>query len=82
MLLCGGRLVGRLDKPLLHVSVGQVPVECKPLLIDEPKPLRVSIVTLFRDGRMIGLRPTAMLFKEPAMKPFSTLPGRELPRER
>ena len=53
-----------------------------PPLIDEPKPLRVSIVTLFRDGRMIGLRPTAMLFKEPELKPFSVLPGRALERER
>lgn len=55
-----------------------------PMLLDVPKPLRVSMVALFRDPRIIGLRPTAMLFKEPALAPLSTLqlPGQALPRER
>ena len=55
-----------------------------PMLLDVPKPLRVSMVALFRDPRIIGLRPTAMLFKEPALVPLSTLqlPGRALARER
>lgn len=51
-------------------------------LIDEPKPLRVSIVVLFRNGLIVGLTPTAMLFKEPALTPLPAIPGRALPRER
>jgi outer membrane protein assembly factor BamB len=53
-----------------------------PPLIDEPQPMRVSIVVLFRNGLAIGLTPAAMLFKEPALTPFTTVPGRALPRER
>ena len=53
-----------------------------PPLIAEPAPLRVAIVVVFRDGQVIGLRPTEMLFKEPALVPLTTLPGRPLPRER
>jgi hypothetical protein len=51
-------------------------------LIDAPKPLRVSVVTLFRDGRLVGLRPSAMLYTEPALAPLQSVPGRVLPRER
>jgi outer membrane protein assembly factor BamB len=51
-------------------------------LVDTPKPLRVSIVALFRDGRLVALRPTTMLFEEPALAPLQSLPGRPLPRER
>ena len=50
-------------------------------LIDEPAPFRVSVVVVFRDGQAMGLRSTAMLFKEPALAPFTALPGRSLPRE-
>ena len=53
-----------------------------PPLIDDPQPMRVSIVVLFRNGLAIGLTPTARLFKEPALTPFTTVPGRALPRER
>ena len=53
-----------------------------PPLIDEPKPLRVSIVVLFRNGLIVGLTPTAMLFKEPALAPLPAIPGRALSRER
>lgn len=51
-------------------------------LLAAPRPLSVSIVTLFRDGQLIGLRPTTMLFKEPPLAPLTTLPGRALERER
>jgi outer membrane protein assembly factor BamB len=51
-------------------------------LIDEPAPFRVSIVAIFRDGQAMGLRSTAMLFKEPPLAPFTALPGRALPREK
>jgi len=53
-----------------------------PPLIDEPRPLRVAIIALFQEGRIIGLRPTAMLFKDPALAPLTSLPGKELPLER
>lgn len=53
-----------------------------PPLLGQPKPRGVSIVTLFRDGQLIGLRPTATLFKEPALAPLQSLPGLPLPRER
>ena len=50
-------------------------------LIDAPAPYRVAIVAVFRDGQVFGLRPTEMLFKEPAPVPLTVLPGRPLPRE-
>lgn len=52
-----------------------------PPLIDDPKPFAVSIVMVFRDGQMIGLRSTEMLFREPAVVPITVLPGRALARE-
>lgn len=52
-----------------------------PPLIDEPKPFAVSIVLVFRDGQMIGLRSTEMLFREAAVVPLTVLPGRALARE-
>ena len=52
-----------------------------PPLIDSPRPFAVSIVVVFRDGQVFGLRSTAMLLKEPALVPFTALPGRALPRE-
>jgi outer membrane protein assembly factor BamB len=52
-----------------------------PPLIDIPRPFAVSIVVVFRDGQVFGLRSTELLLKEPALVPFTTLPGRVLPRE-
>ena len=52
-----------------------------PPLIDNPRPFAVSIVLVFRDGQMIGLRSTEMLFREPAAVPLTALPGRALSRE-
>jgi outer membrane protein assembly factor BamB len=50
-------------------------------LIDPPAPFRVAIVVVFRDGQVVGLKPTGMLFKEPPPTRPTTLPGRQLPRE-
>lgn len=50
-------------------------------LIDKPAPYRVSIVAVFRDGQVFGLRSTEMLFKEVVPVPLTTLPGRSVPRE-
>ena len=52
-----------------------------PPLIDTPQPLAVSIVVVFRDGQVFGLRSTEMMLKEPALLPFTALPGRVLSRE-
>lgn len=54
-----------------------------PPLIDEHlKPFRVAMVVIMRDGRVIAVRPTAMMFEEPpAGKPLATLPGRPVTRE-
>ena len=41
------------------------------------------MVVITRDGRVIGLKPSAMLLPEPALLPIPTeLPGRRLERER
>jgi hypothetical protein len=52
-----------------------------PPLIAESAPLRVTIVVVLREGQVIGLRPTEMLFKDAPLVPLATLPGRALPRE-
>jgi outer membrane protein assembly factor BamB len=52
-----------------------------PLIDPVLKPYRVAIVAITRDGRVIGLRPQAMLFEEPPLAPLQSLPGRRLPRE-
>jgi outer membrane protein assembly factor BamB len=50
-------------------------------LVDLPEPFRVNIVVLLRDGRILGLRSTAMLFRSPPPVPLAALPGRPLARE-
>jgi outer membrane protein assembly factor BamB len=52
-----------------------------PLLDDHVTPFRVAIVTITRDGLVEGLRPTAMMFREPAVTPVAGYPGRALARE-
>ena len=52
-----------------------------PLIDPMLRPFRTSIVVILRDGRVTALRPTAMLFKEPALTPLAALPGRPLQRE-
>ena len=58
-------------------------LEGAPLIDPLLKPYQVAMVVITRDGRVIGLTPTAMLLVEPANVPFSLeLPGRRLERER
>lgn len=52
-----------------------------PLIDTTPRPFEVALVTLTRDGRMTALRPTKLMFPDPALAPLLKLPGRELPRE-
>lgn len=52
-----------------------------PMIDRSPKPFDVAVVALTRDGRMHALRPTGLMFPDPALVPLAKLPGRELPRE-
>jgi outer membrane protein assembly factor BamB len=75
-----------LGETLTPVSTWSAPPEVElqgPPLIDEHlKAFRVAIVVIMRDGRVTGLRPTAMTFPEPPAGTLLTLPGRTLPFER
>jgi outer membrane protein assembly factor BamB len=54
-----------------------------PLIDPVLQPYRVAMVVITRDGRAIGLKPSAMLLPEPTATAFATeLPGRRLERER
>ena len=58
-------------------------IQGAPLIDPALKPYRVAMVVITRDGRAIGLRPSAMMLPEPPNTPFTTdLPGRKLERER
>lgn len=52
-------------------------------LVDpELQPFRVAIVAITGEGRVAGLRPTAMTFREPPPVPLTELPGSALAPER
>jgi len=53
-----------------------------PLIDPDLRPYQVAMVVITRDGRAIGLKPSAMLLPEPMSVPFAELPGRRLERER
>ena len=53
-----------------------------PLIDPDLRPYQVAMVVITRDGRAIGLKPSAMLLQEPMSSPFVELPGRHLDRER
>jgi outer membrane protein assembly factor BamB len=58
-------------------------VQGPPLIDPVLQPYRVAMVVITRDGRAIGLKPSAMLLPEPSNMPFvAELPGRRLERER
>jgi len=58
-------------------------LEGAPLVDPVLKPYQVAMVVVTRDGRAIGLRPTAMMLAEPVAAPFTAeLPGRKLEREK
>lgn len=52
-----------------------------PLLDPVLRPFRVAMVTVTRDGRVAGVIPTAMLFREPMIAPLLQFPGVRLGRE-
>ena len=57
-------------------------IQDAPLIDPALTPYRVAMVVITRDGRAIGLRPSAMLLPEPLNTPFAELPGRKLERDR
>lgn len=58
-------------------------LEGPPLIDSDLKPYRVAMVVITRDGRAIGLIPSAMQLPEPLVAPLLTeIPGRKLERER
>jgi outer membrane protein assembly factor BamB len=46
------------------------------------QPFSVALVVATRDGRVMGHRPVAMMFRDPPLDPLLTLPGKPLARER
>jgi len=69
-----GAAVGRYSPPS--------DIQGGPLIDPSLKPYKVAVVVITRDGRAIGLRPTAMALAEPKISPFDELPGRRLERDR
>jgi len=67
----------------MPISTYDAPAELQgpPLIDAELKPFRVTVAAITRDGRVAGLRPVAMMFRDAAPTPFTTLPGRPLLRE-
>jgi outer membrane protein assembly factor BamB len=61
---------------------GDAEMEGPPLIDEHLTPFGVAMVVIFRDGRVAGVRPTAMTFPEPLVGPLKVTPGRTLPAER
>lgn len=53
-----------------------------PLIDRAPKPFRVSLVSITREGVVEALRPAGLMFREAALIPMTTLPGRPVAREK
>ena len=53
-----------------------------PLVDRAPKPFRVALVTVTREGVVEALRPASLMFREEKTAPVAALPGRALARER
>jgi outer membrane protein assembly factor BamB len=57
-------------------------LEGPPLIDEHLKPFGVAMVVVLKDGRVFGIRPTAMTFAEPSAAPLKFIPGRPIPRDR
>ncbi len=53
-----------------------------PLVDPAPKPFRVSLVSITREGVVEARRPAGLMFRETALLPMTALPGRAVARER
>jgi outer membrane protein assembly factor BamB len=52
-----------------------------PLVDPAPKPFRVALVTITREGVVEASRPTSLMFREEKIVPVAALPGRAVARE-
>jgi outer membrane protein assembly factor BamB len=76
-----GIVGGTLDGQAVGTAGAPSEVMGSPLVDQAMRPFRVSLVLLWRDGHVTGLRPASMLFREPAPSRLPGLPGRVLTRE-
>ena len=53
-----------------------------PLVDAAPRPFRVSLVSITREGVVEAVRPAGLMFRETALLPVTALPGRPVARER
>ena len=53
-----------------------------PLVDPAPRPFRVSMVSITREGVVEAVRPAGLMFRETALLPMTALPGRPVARER
>ena len=67
---------------VLGTHVAQGDLVGPPLVDPAPKPFSVAFITVTREGLVEALRPTAMMFREPAAVAVTALPGRPLGRDR
>lgn len=73
-----GAAVGTFTPP----ATAELELEGEPMFDPVLQPFQVAAAILTRDGRLIALRPTGMMFREAAPAPFTQLPGRVLDKER
>jgi outer membrane protein assembly factor BamB len=77
-----GAPLGTYAIPTVTGATTAPPPKGAPAVDPDLRPFRVAFVVITADGRAIGLRPTGMLFQEPAVVPLGELPGKPLQRER
>jgi outer membrane protein assembly factor BamB len=65
-----------------YAAPGDGELAGEPLIDPVLQPFRVAAAIVTRDGRVAGLRPTGLLFRELPPAPLLALPGKLLPRER
>jgi len=64
----------------MYAAPGELAGE--PLIDPTLRAFRVGLVVITRDGRVIGLRPNSVIYREPAPVPLQALPGKALSREK
>ena len=73
--------VGRTGEVMGTQAAGGVLVG-PPLVDSAPRPFRVSLVSITREGVVEAVRPAGLMFRETALLPITALPGRPVARER
>jgi hypothetical protein len=67
---------------VMGTQIAQGQLVGPPLIDPDLKARRVAMVTVTREGVVEAMRPAAMMFREEAVTPVASLPGRPLTRER